>query len=109
MLLSTPRRWKHRSVIATSVCVAAFVLVGTYSWPPSFRARAAAADAPLQVRLGYPADKKLLIINADDLAVSPSEDDASFSALEHKWVSSATVMVPCPWFTEVADYAKAHP
>jgi chitin disaccharide deacetylase len=70
---------------------------------------AADSEVPLQVRLGYPADAKLLIINADDLAVSHSEDDASFSALDHKWVSSATVMVPCPWFTEVVEYAKAHP
>lgn len=64
---------------------------------------------PLQVRLGYPADAKLLIINADDLAVAHSENVATFAALDKKLVSSATVMVPCPWFTEVAAYAKSHP
>lgn len=64
---------------------------------------------PLQVRLGYPATAKLLILNADDLAVTHSEDVASFVALDQKLVTSATVMVPCPWFTEVAAYAKAHP
>ena len=64
---------------------------------------------PLQVRLGYPRDAKLLILNADDLAVSHSEDVASFAALDQKLITSATVMVPCPWFTEVAAYAKAHP
>src|SRR5215472_1122353 len=64
---------------------------------------------PLQVRLGYPANAKLVILNADDLAVSDSEDVASFAALDHKIITSATVMVPCPWFTEVAAYAKAHP
>ena len=63
----------------------------------------------LQVRLGYPPDAKLLILNADDLAVSHSEDTASFDALDRKLITSATVMVPCPWFTEVAAYAKAHP
>jgi len=66
-------------------------------------------DQPLQVRLGYPADAKLLILNADDLAVAHSEDIASFAALDNKFITSATVMVPCPWFTEVAAYAKAHP
>jgi chitin disaccharide deacetylase len=66
-------------------------------------------ERPLQVRLGYPADAKLLILNADDLAVAHSEDVASFAALDNKFVTSATVMVPCPWFTEVAAYAKAHP
>jgi predicted glycoside hydrolase/deacetylase ChbG (UPF0249 family) len=67
------------------------------------------AGQPLQVRLGYPVTAKLLILNADDLAVTHSEDVASFAALEQRLVTSATVMVPCPWFTEVAAYAKAHP
>jgi len=70
---------------------------------------APSAGQPLQVRLGYPRDAKLLILNADDLAVSHSEDVASFGALDQKRITSATVMVPCPWFTEVAAYAKAHP
>src|SRR5215831_4258893 len=69
---------------------------------------AARADLPLQVRLGYPRDAKLLILNADDLAVSHSENIASFAALDQRFITSATVMVPCPWFTEVAAYAKAH-
>jgi predicted glycoside hydrolase/deacetylase ChbG (UPF0249 family) len=60
-------------------------------------------------RLGYPADSKLLILHADDLGVAHSEDVASFEALDKKAVSSASIMVPCPWLTEVADYAKAHP
>jgi predicted glycoside hydrolase/deacetylase ChbG (UPF0249 family) len=60
-------------------------------------------------RLGYPADAKLLIIHADDLAVAHSVDRASFAALNEKAVSSASIMVPCAWLTEVAEYAKLHP
>ena len=60
-------------------------------------------------RLGYPADSKLLILHADDLAVAHSEDAASFDALDKQAVTSASIMVPCPWLPEVADYAKAHP
>ncbi len=60
-------------------------------------------------RLGYPANSKLLIIHADDLAVAHSEDTASFDALDKGAATSASIMVPCPWLTEVANYAKAHP
>jgi len=60
-------------------------------------------------RLGYPRDSKLLIIHADDLAVAHSQDSASFDALDRNAVTSASVMVPCPWLSEVADYAKSHP
>src|SRR5215813_15190728 len=60
-------------------------------------------------RLGYPRDSKLLIVHADDLAVAHSQDAASFDALDKHAATSASIMVPCPWLTEVADYAKAHP
>lgn len=60
-------------------------------------------------RLGHPADSKLLIIHADDLAVAHSVDAASFDALDKGAISSASVMVPSPWITEVVAYAKAHP
>jgi predicted glycoside hydrolase/deacetylase ChbG (UPF0249 family) len=60
-------------------------------------------------RLGYPADSKLLIVHADDLAVAHSVDTASFDALDKKAITSASLMVPCAWLTEVAFYAKDHP
>jgi len=69
----------------------------------------AAQSKTIAERLGYPADAKLVIIHADDLAVAHSEDAASFTALDKRSVSSASIMVPCPWLTEVAEYAKAHP
>lgn len=73
------------------------------------RTTALAQTRTVAERLGYPADSKLLIIHADDLAVAHSEDAASFDALDQKAVSSASIMVPCAWLTEVAAYAKAHP
>ena len=75
----------------------------------AFSLPAGAQNQTLAQRLGYPADAKLLIIHADDLALAHSQDMASFEALNRGAVSSASVMVPCPWLTEVADYAKAHP
>jgi predicted glycoside hydrolase/deacetylase ChbG (UPF0249 family) len=60
-------------------------------------------------RLGYRADAKLLIVHADDLAVAHSVDAASLEALDKGDVTSASIMVPCPWLTEVAAYARTHP
>src|SRR5512132_1079929 len=60
-------------------------------------------------RLGYPRDAKLLILHADDLGFAHSIDVASFDALDKGAISSASIMVPTPWITEVAAYAKAHP
>ncbi len=57
-------------------------------------------------RLGYDKNAKLLIIHADDLGVSHSENRASISGLEESPVNSASIMVPCPWFPEIAAYAR---
>jgi predicted glycoside hydrolase/deacetylase ChbG (UPF0249 family) len=60
-------------------------------------------------RLGYPANSRLLIVHADDLGMMHSVDRASFEALEKGWISSASILVVCPWFPEVARFAQAHP
>ena len=60
-------------------------------------------------RLGYAADAKLLIVHADDLAVAHSVNAASLAALDKNAVTSASIMVPCAWLSEVASYARTHP
>jgi chitin disaccharide deacetylase len=69
----------------------------------------AAQTRTVAERLGYPRDAKLLILHADDLGFAHSADAASFDALDKGAVSSASIMMPTPWVTEVAAYARAHP
>jgi len=60
-------------------------------------------------RLGYPRNAKLLIVHADDLGAAHSINAASIKGLESGLVSSASIMIPCPWLPEIAAYARAHP
>ena len=69
----------------------------------------AASAQSLVERLGYPAGTKLIIIHADDLGETHAVNAAATQALERGAVNSASMMVPCPWFPEIADFAKSHP
>ena len=63
----------------------------------------------LNERLGYSAQDKLLILHADDMGVSHSENKATFDAMDIGMVNSGSIMVPCPWFSEVVDWAHKNP
>jgi chitin disaccharide deacetylase len=74
---------------------------------PTFPVRVFAQT--LVERLGYPRGTKLLIVHADDLGETHSVNAAAIKALQSGTINSASLMVPCPWFPEIADYAKSHP
>src|SRR6478752_1105787 len=66
-------------------------------------------EKKLAEKLGYSKDAKLLILHADDVGLSHSEDSATITAFNKGGITSASIMVPCPWFPEIAAYAKQHP
>lgn len=60
-------------------------------------------------RLGYKADDVLLIIHADDMGMCRSANEACMECLDKGIVTSASVMVPCPWFPQAAQYFRENP
>lgn len=60
-------------------------------------------------KLGFAEDSKLLMIHADDAGLAHSENRATIQALQNGFVNSYSIMVPCPWFYEMAVFAKNNP
>jgi predicted glycoside hydrolase/deacetylase ChbG (UPF0249 family) len=86
------------------------LIVGTLAHPSQQAGVAAAqADKTVAQRLGYAASSRLLVLHADDFGMLHSVNRATVEALTNKWISSASILVPCPWFPEVARYAREHP
>lgn len=69
----------------------------------------AADNRSLAERLGYKATDRLLIINGDDAGMCHSANVATIECLEKGLMRSSTIMVPCPWFPEIAAYARQNP
>lgn len=60
-------------------------------------------------KLGYGPQDRLLIVNADDFGMCHAANEATTCLLREKAISSATLMVPCPWAPEAAKAAAEHP
>lgn len=53
--------------------------------------------------------EKFLMIHADDAGLSNSENRATIEVLQNGSVTSYSIMVPCAWFYEMANFALENP
>ena len=72
-------------------------------------AQAPAGRPSLAERLGFKASDIILIVNADDVGMSHASNVATRTGMEQGLITSGSIMVPCPWFEEIAVYATANP
>jgi predicted glycoside hydrolase/deacetylase ChbG (UPF0249 family) len=60
-------------------------------------------------KLGFPKEKKVLILHADDMGMCPEANEAGSRQLESDEIQSSAVMIPCPSSPAFAQWYKAHP
>lgn len=60
-------------------------------------------------KLGYPADKVVLMLHADDIGMCPEANISAKRYMENDHIQSCAVMMPCPNAKEFIDWAIAHP
>lgn len=65
--------------------------------------------ATLAEQLGFRKEDRLLILHADDLGMCHAVNVASIKGLTEGVVTCGSVMVPCPWFPEIAAWARKNP
>ena len=63
---------------------------------------------PILRRMGFTEDARVVIIHADDVGMCRAALSAFADLFEFGLVSSGSVMVPCPWFPQVAAYCRQH-
>lgn len=60
-------------------------------------------------RLGFPADRKVIILHAHDFGMCHETNVAISTLLEAGSIRSASAMAPCPWFHDAAAWCAGHP
>ena len=63
----------------------------------------------LAEQLGFDATDRVAVIHADDVGMCHAVNQGAFHALENGSVTCASLMVPCAWFPEAAEIARARP
>jgi predicted glycoside hydrolase/deacetylase ChbG (UPF0249 family) len=63
----------------------------------------------LAERLGFDATDRVAVVHADDIGMCHAANLGAFQALREGIATCGSIMVPCPWFQEAVELAKAGP
>ena len=64
---------------------------------------------PVLRKLGFGDDDRVAIIHTDDIGMCQASLSALADLVDFGLISSASTMVPCPWFPQVAAFCRQHP
>ena len=64
---------------------------------------------PYLSKLGFSSTDRVAIVHTDDIGMCQATLPAISDLLDFGIVTSAAIMVPCPWFQGAAQYAREHP
>ncbi|MBC7260855.1 MAG: ChbG/HpnK family deacetylase, partial [Chloroflexi bacterium] len=57
-------------------------------------------------RLGFAPEDRVVIFHADDLGMCHAMNEAFIDIVGQGFLCTGAVMVPCPWFPELAAWAR---
>lgn len=60
-------------------------------------------------RLGWDSDAVVILPHVDDVGMSHPSNQGGIESVERGVATSWSVMMPCPWVSEIAEYLRAHP
>jgi predicted glycoside hydrolase/deacetylase ChbG (UPF0249 family) len=69
----------------------------------------AASEPTYAERLGWPPGSRVVIFHVDDAGMSHDSNMGAFEAISKGVATSTSIMFPCPWVSEFAQYWKEHP
>jgi predicted glycoside hydrolase/deacetylase ChbG (UPF0249 family) len=109
MTMKKEKKFMLRKAIALTLIMVLSVLLLSCEKEKEVMDRNSIKSDTWGAKLGFPMDRKVLILHADDMGMCPEANQAGIAQLEKNEIQSAAIMAPCPNFEEFAQWYKANP